>query len=123
MSVATAPNFSLETLRKAVTPICESHPVSRLEVFGSRAEGTSHAGSDIDLLVEFLPDANAGLFEMGALQDALQGTLGLPRRPVEPAGSREEPKSVSPKGHPCPPGDALCSMSARWVCCGIFSIQ
>ena len=34
------------------------------------------ANSDVDLLVEFLPDANPGLFEMGALQLALEQQLG-----------------------------------------------
>ena len=69
-------------------PVCESHAVARLEVFGSRADGTAHAESDVDLLVEFLPDANPGLFELGALQDALEQRLGcrvdlLSRRSVE----------------------------------------
>ncbi len=69
-------------------PVCESHPVARLEIFGSHAEGTARADSDVDLLVEFLPDANPGLFEMGALQDALEQGLGcrvdlLSRRAVE----------------------------------------
>jgi uncharacterized protein len=69
-------SLSLAGLRAAVRPVCERHPVSRLEVFGSRAEGTALANSDVDLLVEFLPDANPGLFEMGALQLALEQQLG-----------------------------------------------
>lgn len=69
-------------------PVCESHMVARLEVFGSRADGTARADSDVDLLVEFLPDAKVGLFEMGALQDALEQRLGcrvdlLSRQAVE----------------------------------------
>ena len=78
----------LARLREAVRPVCERHPVSRLEVFGSRADGTAQANSDVDLLVEFSPDSNPGLFEMGALQDALEQQLGcrvdlLSRRAVE----------------------------------------
>ena len=81
-------SLSLAGLRAAVRPVCERHPVSRLEVFGSRAEGTALANSDVDLLVEFLPEANPGLFEMGALQLALEQQLGcrvdlLSRRAVE----------------------------------------
>ena len=67
---------SLDSLRAAVRPVCEHHAVSRLEVFGSRAGGKSRPDSDVDLLVEFLPESNPGLFEMGALQDELQQMLG-----------------------------------------------
>jgi predicted nucleotidyltransferase len=85
---AAAKRFSLAELRAAVRPVCEKHPVARLEVFGSQAHGRVRAGSDVDLLVEFLPDANPGLFEMGALQEALEQQLGcrvdlLSRRAVE----------------------------------------
>ena len=88
MSAAPARRFSLAGLRNAVRPICDTHPVARLEVFGSQAEDLSHAHSDVDLLVEFLPDAKPGLFEMGALQNALEERLGcrvdlLSRRAVE----------------------------------------
>jgi uncharacterized protein len=88
MSVTSSDPFSVENLRDAVGSICAAFPVARLEVFGSRAAGTAHAASDVDLLVEFLHGANAGLFEMGALQDALQERLScrvdlLSRRAVE----------------------------------------
>jgi predicted nucleotidyltransferase len=88
MGTAAKKPFSLAGLRAAVRPVCEEHPVAKLELFGSQADGTAHAGSDVDLLVEFLPDAKPGLFEMGALQDALERQLGcgvdlLSRRAVE----------------------------------------
>ena len=80
--------LSLDELRTAVRPVCESHSVARLDLFGSRAEGTADVDSDVDLLVEFSPESNPGLFEMGALQDALEQQLGcrvdlLSRRAVE----------------------------------------
>lgn len=88
MSTAAKKRLSLAGLRAAVRTVCEAHPVARLELFGSRAEGTACEGSDVDLLVEFLPDAKPGLFEMGALQEALEQRLGcgvdlLSRRAVE----------------------------------------
>jgi predicted nucleotidyltransferase len=88
MSSPLPSSLSLARLREAVRPVCECHPVSRLEVFGSRADGTAQANSDVDLLVEFLPEANPGLFEMGSLQLALEQQLGcrvdlLSRRAVE----------------------------------------
>ena len=49
-----------------------------MDVFGSIARGAPHVGSDVDLLVEFLPEANAGLFEMGDLKEELEQRLGCP---------------------------------------------
>ncbi|HVT90126.1 MAG TPA: nucleotidyltransferase domain-containing protein [Tepidisphaeraceae bacterium] len=68
--------LSLNDLRDAVRPICETRPIARVEVFGSIANGTADADSDIDLLVEFLPTANFGLFEMGELKEELEQRLG-----------------------------------------------
>jgi predicted nucleotidyltransferase len=67
---------TLELLRAVVRSVCDNRPVERVEVFGSVARGTPHAGSDVDLLVEFLPTAKAGLFEMGALKEDLEERLG-----------------------------------------------
>jgi predicted nucleotidyltransferase len=79
---------SLEGLRDAVSAVCVSRPVLRVEVFGSYARGEAHVGSDFDLLVEFLPDAHVGLFEMGDLKEELEERLGcrvdlLSRKAVE----------------------------------------
>jgi uncharacterized protein len=67
---------SLDELRAAVHEVCETRPISRMQVFGSLARGTSGPGSDVDLLVEFLPDSNIGLFEMGELKEDLEQRLG-----------------------------------------------
>ena len=79
---------SVDTLRTVLRSVCESRPVARVEVFGSLARGTPHPGSDVDLLVEFLPEATPGLFEMGSLKEELNERLGcrvdlLSRRAVE----------------------------------------
>ena len=85
----TSPEWpSVDALRVVVRTVCESRPVARVEVFGSVARGTPHAGSDVDLLVEFLPEAMPGLFEMGSLKEDLEERLGcrvdlLSRRAVE----------------------------------------
>jgi predicted nucleotidyltransferase len=94
---------SIESLRDATHALCVAHGVAQLELFGSRATGTMNAASDVDLLVEFLPEANAGFFEMGALQDALQERLGcrvdlLSRRAVE--GSRNPYRRQAILAHP-----------------------
>ena len=59
-----------------------------MELFGSRATGEARTDSDFDFLVEFLPQANAGLLEMGGLKEDLEEQLGhtvdlLSRQAVE----------------------------------------
>ncbi len=43
---------------------CASQPIRRLSVFGSAARNELTPESDIDLLVEYEPDAPVGLFTM-----------------------------------------------------------
>jgi predicted nucleotidyltransferase len=88
MTPAAIAPLSLTGLRLAVRGVCEKYPVARLEVFGSQASGAARAGSDVDLLVEFLPGSKPGLLEMGALHEDLEEKLGrrvdlLSRRAVE----------------------------------------
>jgi predicted nucleotidyltransferase len=59
-----------------------------MDLFGSAARGDGHPGSDVDLMVEFLPESEVGLFEMGALKEDLEDRLGcrvdlVSRRAVE----------------------------------------
>ncbi|HEV7403767.1 MAG TPA: nucleotidyltransferase domain-containing protein [Chthoniobacteraceae bacterium] len=70
----TAP--TLADLSAAVRDVCASHPVARVQLFGSCASGRAHPGSDVDLLIEFLPGASIGLLEMGALKEDLEQRLG-----------------------------------------------
>ena len=51
----------LQVDRKRLAEICERYGVARLEVFGSFTRGDADAGSDIDVMVTFGPDAPAGL--------------------------------------------------------------
>ena len=44
---------------------CKSQPIERLSVFGSALRNELTLESDIDLLVEYLPEARIGLFDMG----------------------------------------------------------
>jgi len=80
--------FSFDTLRAVLAAACVQRPIARMEVFGSVARGEARPDSDVDLLVEYLPGANPGLFEMGALKEDLEERLGcrvdlLSRRAVE----------------------------------------
>ena len=79
---------SLDQIRSVVRAVCEDGCVSRVDLFGSLARDAGRVGSDVDLLVEFLPGSEIGLFEMGALKEDLEERLGcrvdlLSRRAVE----------------------------------------
>lgn len=66
----------LATIRAAVHGVCVGKQVARVDLFGSAANGRAGAGSDVDLLIEFEPEAHVGLFEMGALREDLEERLG-----------------------------------------------
>lgn len=90
---------SLADLKSVAAAVCERHPVARLELFGSLAAGRMRSDSDVDLLVEFLPDSKPGLLEMGALQDELEQALGrrvdlLSRRAVEKSRNAYRRRSI-----------------------------
>jgi len=56
--------------------ICREHGVRELSVFGSAAHDSMRTDSDIDLLVEFLPDAEPGLLDHAGLMLDLSGLFG-----------------------------------------------
>jgi predicted nucleotidyltransferase len=51
----------IEQSRGELEDLCHKHHVKKLELFGSAADGTwDGARSDLDFLVEFLPDYDLG---------------------------------------------------------------
>ena len=56
--------------------ILEDHHVKSIYLFGSIVRGEDKPGSDIDIMVEFQPDARVGLFGMARLQRQLSVILG-----------------------------------------------
>jgi predicted nucleotidyltransferase len=58
--------------------ILHKYFVKELSVCGSRARGDHRPDSDIDLLVEFLPNSKISLIEFIELKLALQDLLGIP---------------------------------------------
>jgi hypothetical protein len=59
--------------RKEIREITSRYPVTNIRVFGSVARGDDGDTSDLDLLVDPLPDAT--LLDLGGLQDELQSLL------------------------------------------------
>lgn len=54
---------------RRLAEICRRYGVRELYVFGSAARGEARPNSDVDLLVEFLPEAEPGLLEPAPLAD------------------------------------------------------
>ena len=66
-----------------IAEFCRRHGVARLSLFGSilRPPGNDdrqgfRSSSDVDLLVEFLPDQNKSLFDLGGMLMELREMLG-----------------------------------------------
>jgi len=71
------PNNPAAILKKNRTILKDYH-VKAMYLFGSVARGEDKPGSDVDILVEFRPDARIGLFGLARLQRQLSEILGRP---------------------------------------------
>lgn len=61
--------------KQAVAVICRAHGVRRLRIFGSAARDEDGPDSDLDLIVDFQPDARPGLFGLAQLGNDLEAIL------------------------------------------------
>lgn len=68
------PNLSLP--RERLASFCRDHGIRKLAVFGSALGDAFGPESDIDLLVEFLPDRIPTLFDLAGMEQELAGLLG-----------------------------------------------
>ncbi len=66
----------IEHNREAIAELCRRYHVRELSVFGSAVRGDFRPESDIDLIVEFEPDAKISLFDVVGLQQDFEGVLG-----------------------------------------------
>jgi predicted nucleotidyltransferase len=67
--------MNFDIYREAMAAICRSYRVRELSVFGSVVTGGFSATSDIDLLVEFQPDAKVGFVAFSKMQRELTSLL------------------------------------------------
>jgi len=72
------------SILRSTTDLRRDYSVRSLRVFGSVVRGEVGAESDIDILVEFEPDARIGLFEFARLQRRLSELFGRPVDLVTP---------------------------------------
>ena len=78
---------TMDMIQQAVEQAAAEYPIKRVELFGSYANGTADADSDIDLLVEF-SDNPTSLIHICGLRETLSELLHLdvdivklPRKP------------------------------------------
>lgn len=61
---------------EALSDLCRRYDVRELALFGSVVRDDFRSESDIDVLVEFLPEARVGLFRYVELQEELAALFG-----------------------------------------------
>lgn len=68
--------IKIELPQEAIAEICKRYRVRELSVFGSAVRDDFTDQSDIDLLVEFMPDAKIGFIEFAGMQIEISELLG-----------------------------------------------
>ena len=68
-------NPRLPITADALALLCRQHHIRRLSLFGSQLKGTARPDSDVDLLVEFEPDATVTLLDMARIEGELSALL------------------------------------------------
>lgn len=76
---------SLFTDRNALASLCRRCGIRRLSLFGSVLHGTDRPDSDVDLLVEFAPDAKPSFLDLADIERELSSLLGGRRVDVRTA--------------------------------------
>lgn len=67
---------SLFSDKDALAALCRRYRIRRLSLFGSTLKGAARPDSDVDLLVEFEPDARPSLLTMAEIELELSPLLG-----------------------------------------------
>jgi predicted nucleotidyltransferase len=70
----------------SLAALCRRYRIRRLSLFGSTLKGTDRPDSDVDLLVEFEPEATPGLMTMAQIEIDLSRLLGGRRVDLRTAG-------------------------------------
>ncbi|MEL6136593.1 MAG: nucleotidyltransferase family protein [Cyanobacteria bacterium J06626_23] len=59
-----------------VKAFCQRHHIRRLSLFGSILRADFNCKSDVDFLVEFLPDQTPGLIRLAGMENELTDMIG-----------------------------------------------
>lgn len=67
--------MTIEEIKNAVISVISRYPVSKVILFGSRADQTNREDSDIDLLMEFAKPVS--LLTLALIKDEIENLTGL----------------------------------------------
>jgi predicted nucleotidyltransferase len=70
----------IKVSKKKIADFCRRHHIRRLALFGSFLREDFRPDSDVDVLVEFEPEAQVGFIALGRIQRELSALL---QRPVD----------------------------------------
>jgi len=68
----------LDVADEQIAAYCRRNRIKELSVFGSVLRSDFRADSDIDLLIEFMPEARVGLIAFSRMQRELSAIIGRP---------------------------------------------
>ena len=68
--------YTIDEIRRIVTPIAVKYCLPAIYLFGSYARGTANERSDVDLLVDTTGTGLKSLMTLGALYNDLEEALG-----------------------------------------------
>ena len=71
-----AKHVQLQIPRDKVADFCRRHRIRQLALFGSVLREDFRPGSDVDVIIEFEPEAHYGLFHLVRMQRELEEILG-----------------------------------------------
>ncbi len=66
----------IEIPQQQIADFCCRHRIRQMSLFGSVLRDDFGAGSDIDVLVSFAPEARRSLFDLVAMQNELRAIFG-----------------------------------------------
>ncbi|MDR0853322.1 MAG: nucleotidyltransferase domain-containing protein [Clostridiales Family XIII bacterium] len=67
--------YSIDDIKKKITPIAERYNISHMYLFGSYARNEATEKSDIDILIDRKDSKIKSLFQLAGLQQELQDEL------------------------------------------------
>lgn len=78
------PSQAIQAHRDAIKKIVSQHQAANPRIFGSVVHGDDGEGSDLDLLIDPLPETS--LLDVAMIQVELEALLGIPVDVVTPNG-------------------------------------
>src|SRR5438132_1060479 len=71
-----APKTQIDLPASQIADLCQRYQVRELALFGSMLRDDYHPGSDVDVLVSFVPGSHQSVLELAAMRRELEAILG-----------------------------------------------